>query len=248
MRSGSRELQDRRRRRPVRSSRGPSARSPRPRLGSCQPAVHGKTSSVPSYVTERPATSSRMTTMASSSVVIVVGGLPSTRRAESPRPIPRSMRPPDSSSRSARLDAVTDGSRVAGFVTQVPSRSRGRRLGHQREEGIRVAPQDVAVEQPAVGEAGVLRLARQGERPLDRVVRLQREPEVHPSILRETKWLGCPPPRSRAARTIPESRISAAAARMPPRLWPGRRFRVGRGPRTRRAGGRGRTATSGGPG
>ncbi len=65
-----------------------------------------------------------MTVIASSSVAIVVGGLPSTRRAESPRPMPRSIRPPDSSSSMARVDAVTDGSRVPGLVTQVPSRSR----------------------------------------------------------------------------------------------------------------------------
>ena len=65
-----------------------------------------------------------MTTIASSRVAIVVGGLPSTRRAESPRPMPRSIRPPETSSRTASADAVTDGSRVAGFVTHVPRRSR----------------------------------------------------------------------------------------------------------------------------
>ena len=65
-----------------------------------------------------------MTVIASSSVAIVVGGLPRTRRAESPRPIPRSIRPPLTSSSAASADAVTDGSRVAGFVTQVPRRSR----------------------------------------------------------------------------------------------------------------------------
>ncbi len=65
-----------------------------------------------------------MTTIASSSVAIVVGGLPSTRRAESPRPMPRSIRPPETSLRTASADAVTDGSRVAGLVTQVPRRSR----------------------------------------------------------------------------------------------------------------------------
>ena len=86
--------------------------------------VHGKTSSVPSNVTVRPSTRSRMTAIASSSVFMLVGGLPSTRRALSPRPIPRSIRPPLSSSRTASADAVTLGSRVAGFVTQVPSRSR----------------------------------------------------------------------------------------------------------------------------
>ncbi len=65
-----------------------------------------------------------MTATASSSVARVVGGLPRTRRAESPRPIPRSIRPPLISSRVASAEAVTDGSRVAGFVTQVPSRIR----------------------------------------------------------------------------------------------------------------------------
>ena len=79
-------------------------------------------SSVPSYSIGRPSTSARITCTASSSWPMVVGDLPSTRRAESPRPMPRSMRPPLSSSRTARADAVTVGSRVAGFVTQVPSR------------------------------------------------------------------------------------------------------------------------------
>ena len=64
-----------------------------------------------------------MTPIASSVWAIVIGGLPRTRRAESPRPMPRSIRPPLSSSSVARLDAVTDGSRVPGFVTHVPSRS-----------------------------------------------------------------------------------------------------------------------------
>ena len=52
----------------------------------------------------------------------MVGGLPSTRRALSPRPMPRSIRPLLISFSSARVDAVTDGSRVAGLVTHVPSR------------------------------------------------------------------------------------------------------------------------------
>ena len=65
-----------------------------------------------------------MTPIASSSVFMVVGGLPSTRRALSPRPMPRSIRPPLSSSRVASADAVTLGSRVAGLVTHVPRRIR----------------------------------------------------------------------------------------------------------------------------
>src|SRR5574338_918981 len=72
----------------------------------------------------RPATRARMTSIASSRVFMVVGGLPSTRRALSPRPMPRSMRPPLSSSSTPSAEAVTLGSRVAGFVTQVPRRMR----------------------------------------------------------------------------------------------------------------------------
>src|SRR5947209_7947033 len=45
------------------------------------------------------------------------------RRAESPRPMPRSMRPFERICSTASALAVTDGSRVAGFVTHVPSRS-----------------------------------------------------------------------------------------------------------------------------
>ncbi len=65
-----------------------------------------------------------MTPIASSVFAIVIGGLPSTRRAESPRPMPRSIRPPLISSSVASSDAVTVGSRVPGLVTQVPSRIR----------------------------------------------------------------------------------------------------------------------------
>ena len=92
-----------------------------------------------------------MTRIASSSVAIVVGGLPSTRRAESPRPIPRSIRPPLSSSSVASDEAVTLGSRVAGVRHARPEPQPLGRLGHQRQERVRVAPQDVRVEQPAVG-------------------------------------------------------------------------------------------------
>ena len=65
-----------------------------------------------------------MTCVASSRLASVVGGLPRTRRAESPRPMPRSIRPLVRSCSTARVLAVTDGSRVAGLVTHVPSRMR----------------------------------------------------------------------------------------------------------------------------
>ncbi len=77
---------------------------------------------MPSYSTPRPSARSRITSADSSSIAIEVGGFPSTRRALSPRPIPRSIRPPESSWRVASPLAVTVGSRVAGFVTHVPRR------------------------------------------------------------------------------------------------------------------------------
>ena len=55
---------------------------------------------------------------------VLTGPLPRTRWALSPRPIPRSMRPPLISSSVASTLAVTVMSRVAGLVTQVPRRMR----------------------------------------------------------------------------------------------------------------------------
>ena len=62
-----------------------------------------------------------MTWIASSVSASVVGFLPSTRRAESPRPIPQIVRLPNMSLSVANSDAVTVGSRVAGFVTNGPT-------------------------------------------------------------------------------------------------------------------------------
>ena len=63
-----------------------------------------------------------MTWTAVSVSASVIGGLPSTRRAESPRPMPRSIRPPLISFSAASALAVTLGSLVAGLVTHVPRR------------------------------------------------------------------------------------------------------------------------------
>ncbi len=65
-----------------------------------------------------------MIRVACSNVASVVGFLPITRRALSPRPMPRSIRPPEMILSVAKALAVTVGSRVAGFVTQVPRRMR----------------------------------------------------------------------------------------------------------------------------
>jgi hypothetical protein len=52
----------------------------------------------------------------------VTGSKPIVRRAESPRPMPTTMRPFDTSCSVALALAVTVGSRVPGFVTQSPRR------------------------------------------------------------------------------------------------------------------------------
>ena len=53
------------------------------------------------------------------------------------------------------------------------------RAGHERQQRVGVAPQDVAVEEPAVLEPGRFRLAGQSKRALDRVLGLERESELH---------------------------------------------------------------------
>ena len=56
-----------------------------------------------------------------SNSAIFTGFWPITRRAESPRPIPSTARPPDIAWSVAYELAVTVGSRVPGFVTQCPN-------------------------------------------------------------------------------------------------------------------------------
>ena len=51
----------------------------------------------------------------------LAGGWPITRRAESPRPIPHTVRLPNMSLSVANSDAVTDQSRVLGLVTIGPT-------------------------------------------------------------------------------------------------------------------------------
>ena len=53
------------------------------------------------------------------------------------------------------------------------------RLRHQGQEDVWLAPEDVGVEEPGVGEAGRLALPGQRQGPLDRVLGLEREPELH---------------------------------------------------------------------
>ena len=120
-----------------------------------------------------------MSSIASSRVFIVVGGLPSTRRALSPRPMPRSIRP--SGDEVQRRQRARGHARLArrrvGDTGAQPHPVRVE--GHQRQERIDLLPQHVGVEQPAIAEAGRLRLPGQGDGPLDGVVGLEGEAEVH---------------------------------------------------------------------
>ena len=62
-----------------------------------------------------------MTRMACDKVASEAGLRPSTRRAESPRPMPHTVRGPNWSFSVANSEAVTDGSRVSGLVTNGPT-------------------------------------------------------------------------------------------------------------------------------
>ena len=76
---------------------------------------------MPSHSALRPFMNSLMKTSLSSNSRIGVGFWPITRTAESPRPMPITIRPPEMSCSVAYAAAVTAGWRVAGFVTQWPS-------------------------------------------------------------------------------------------------------------------------------
>ena len=51
----------------------------------------------------------------------VVGLRPRTRTTESPRPMPQMVRLPNMSLRVAKVEAVTEGSRLTGLVTKGPT-------------------------------------------------------------------------------------------------------------------------------
>lgn len=61
-----------------------------------------------------------MTSMASPRRARVLGLRPATRMAESPRPIPHTVRLPYMSLRVAKVEAVTSQVRVPGLVTMGP--------------------------------------------------------------------------------------------------------------------------------
>ena len=94
---------------------------------------------------------------------------------------------PDAEVHASARDLV-EGGEDAGRHGDVPGRRirhagpqahRRRVDGHQRQQRVDVLPEDVRVEEPAVAESGRLRLARESDRPLDGVLGLERESEVH---------------------------------------------------------------------
>ena len=76
------------------------------------------------YAAARQFASSRMTSIDSRSSARVTGLPLITRTAESPRPMPHTVRLPNMSLRVANVEAVTVQSRVAGFVTIGPTITR----------------------------------------------------------------------------------------------------------------------------
>ncbi len=83
--------------------------------------AHGKRIMEPRYSTSRPFASSRITCTASPRAAIVDGFPLITRTAESPRPMPITVRLPNISFSVANRLAVTVQSRVRGFVTIGPT-------------------------------------------------------------------------------------------------------------------------------
>jgi hypothetical protein len=89
-----------------------------------RPWAQPSSSSFPFQSTGRPFMRSFIIVRALSNSAIFTGCCPITRRAESPRPMPITIRPSEMSCSVAYALAVTVGSRVPGFVTQWPSFSR----------------------------------------------------------------------------------------------------------------------------
>ena len=111
----------------------------------------------------RPARGSRASRR--SSRARVVGLRPCTRIAESPRPMPQIVRLPYISFSVACSDAMTVQSRVAGLVTIGPTTSRDGPRQHLRVDHVRLLPEHVRVERPAVAEPQLLRAHAAGRRP-----------------------------------------------------------------------------------
>jgi hypothetical protein len=93
-------------------------------ISSLPSRTHGRLSGWPCSSTSRPSASPLITVIAADSEASDMGGWPMTRRAESPRPIPQTVRLPYMSFSVANSEAMTDQSLVPGLVTIVPTVSR----------------------------------------------------------------------------------------------------------------------------
>ena len=125
-----------------------------------------------------------MTWIDSRSSASVVGLPFVTRTAESPRPMPTTVRLPYISLRVAKTDAVTVQSRVAGLVTIGPD-LHPLRLGEDLAvDHVRLLPEQVRVEGPHVAEAVLLGELGERDRARRRRVGLEYCSEVHGSVLR----------------------------------------------------------------
>ena len=100
------------------SASGPYAAT---HTSSAEPLLQGKRSVRSFSSTERSLASSRMTWIASRSVARLAGRPLSVRTAESPRPMPHTVRLPYISLRVANSEARTVQSRVVGLVTIGPT-------------------------------------------------------------------------------------------------------------------------------
>ena len=172
------------------------------------------------------------------------------RRRSLAQHAPRRVAAADAQVHAPAGDFVQDGERgrgdrglASGRVRDArPEPERGRRLGDERQRRVRVGPQHVAVEQPAVREPRRLCLRRECERPLDRVFRLEREPELHArSPVRSPRNQAARLPSSLAAeprgiiteiRRSSIGRVTRGSAPLPRRqgrtrssYWSGRRSR-----------------------
>ena len=83
--------------------------------------AHSSVSSFSFHSTVRPFIRSFIIRRRRSNSATLTGLRPTTRRDESPRPMPITIRPPDRSCMVAYQLAVIVGSRMPGFVTQWPS-------------------------------------------------------------------------------------------------------------------------------
>ena len=110
----------------------------------------GKRRWLPLYSAARPLARSRITPTDSRSSASVTGLPLVTRTAESPRPMPQTVRLPNISFSVAKTEAVTVQSRVAGLVTIGPTVIRWVCGQDLAVDDVRLLPQQVGVERPHV--------------------------------------------------------------------------------------------------